>query len=93
MTKDVTLSLRVDRKLSGKLEKMAKRTRRSKSSIAAMAIEHFIEFDAHEMELTKQALGRAEAGGPFISHDDMTKWMRSMGTDGELPLPKPTVKY
>ena len=35
MTKDVTLSLRVDRKLSDKLEKHAKQIGRSKSSVAA----------------------------------------------------------
>ncbi|HXC56251.1 MAG TPA: hypothetical protein VNU97_13210 [Rhizomicrobium sp.] len=93
MTKDVTLSLRVDRKLSGKLEKAAKTLRRSKSSIAAMAIEHFMELDAREMELTAQALQRAEAGGPFISHEDMAKWMRSMATGCELPPPKATLKY
>lgn len=93
MTKDVTLSLRVDRKLSGKLEKAAKQMRRSKSSVAAMAIEQFVALDAREMELTKRALERAKAGGPFISHEDMTKWMKSMGTDKELPVPKPTLKF
>jgi len=93
MTKDVTLSLRVDRKLSGKLEKAAKQLNRSKSSLAAIAIERFIEMDAHEMELTMRALASAEAGGPFIAHEDMVKWIRSLGTKNELPPPKATLKY
>lgn len=91
--KDVTLSLRVDRKLSGKLEKTAKRLNRSKSSVAAMAIERFVELDAKDMELTAQALARAEAGGPFIAHEDMVKWMKSLAAGNELPPPKPTLKF
>ena len=92
MSKDVTLSLRLDRKLSDKLEKHAKQSRRSKSSVAAWAIENYLATEAEEIAKTKAALARAEAGGPFIAHDDMVKWMTSLGTENELPPPKPTVK-
>lgn len=92
MTKDVTLSLRVDRKLSSKLEKRAKRVGRSKSSLAAWAIEQYLLSEEEDEALTRQAIADAEAGGPFISHEEMTKWMRSLGTENELPPPKATIK-
>ena len=93
MTKDVTLSLRIDRKLSNKLEKQAKRHHRSKSSLAALAIENFLEIEAQEIEKTKRALARAKAGGPFISNEDMTRWLDSLGTKNPLPRPKATIRF
>ncbi|MBN9571004.1 MAG: hypothetical protein J0H30_08140 [Alphaproteobacteria bacterium] len=42
MTKDDTLSLRIDRKLSDKLARRARQAKRSKSSLAAYAIENFL---------------------------------------------------
>lgn len=93
MTKDVTLSLRIDKKLSDKLDKEAKQTKRSKSSLAAIAIENFFEIQAMEIEKTKRALARSKAGGPFISNEDMMRWLDSWGTEDELPPPKATIRF
>ncbi len=92
MAKDVTLSLRVDSKLSSKLEKEAKRSGRSKSSLAVWAIEQFLLTEEQEEALTRKALAESEAGGPSVSHDDMVAWLRSWGTDNELPPPTPKLK-
>jgi predicted transcriptional regulator len=48
--------------------------------------------EEQEDALTQEALAQAKAGGPFIPHEDMVKWMNSLGTDNELPPPHPTVK-
>jgi RHH-type transcriptional regulator, rel operon repressor / antitoxin RelB len=93
MTKDVTLSLRIDRKLSDKLERRARQTKRSKSSLAALAIENFLTIEAMEVAKTERALARAKAGGPFASHEDVVRWMESWGTENELPRPKATIKF
>jgi RHH-type transcriptional regulator, rel operon repressor / antitoxin RelB len=92
ITKDVTFSLRIDRKLSDKLERHAKQAKRSKSSFAAIAIENYLEIEAREIEKTKRALARAKAGGPFVAHEDVMRWMESWGTEKELPRPKATIK-
>lgn len=92
MTKDVTLSLRIDRKLSNKLEKHARQAKRSKSYMAVVAIEKFLEIEAMEIEKTKRALARAKAGGPFISNEDMTRWLDSLGTDAQLPRPTTNIR-
>lgn len=93
MTKDVTLSLRIDRKLSDKLERRARQTKRSKSSVVAMMIENAFEIEAQEIAKIKRTLERAKAGGPFIAHEDMVRWMESLGTDKPLPKPKATIRF
>ncbi|MGH6870581.1 MAG: CopG family ribbon-helix-helix protein [Rhizomicrobium sp.] len=92
MTKDVTLSLRIDRKLSNKLEKHARQAKRSKSALAAIAIENFFEIQAQEIALTRHALARSKAGAPMIAHEDVVRWLESWGKPNELPRPKATVK-
>jgi len=92
MTKDVTLSLRIDRKLSDKLARRARQAKRSKSSLAAYAIENFLEIEAQEIALTRQALARSKAGALMIAHEDVDRWLKSWGTPNELPRPKATVK-
>ncbi|MBV8976354.1 MAG: hypothetical protein JO261_03625 [Alphaproteobacteria bacterium] len=91
MTKDVTLSLRIDRKLSDKLERRARQAKRSKSSFAAIAISNFLEIEAMEIQKIKNSLASAKAGGPFAAHEDVMKWIESWGTDNELPPPKTTI--
>jgi predicted transcriptional regulator len=89
MTKDVTLSLRIDRKLSDKLDRRARQAKRSKSSLAAIAIENFFEIEAMEIEKTKQVIARVKAGEPTVPHEDVMRWIKSWGTENELPRPKP----
>jgi predicted transcriptional regulator len=92
MTKDVTLSLRMDRKLSDRLEKRAKQMRRSKSSVAAWAIENQLTVEAEEIARTKAALARSKAGAPAIPHKDVVRWLKSWGTENELPPPRPKAR-
>ncbi len=92
MNKDVTLSLRIDRKLSNKLEKHARQAKRSKSSLAATAIENYLDVQAQELESTRQALARAKSGGPFAAQEDVARWLDSWGTPDELPPPRATLK-
>jgi predicted transcriptional regulator len=88
MTKDVTLSLRVDRKLSEKLDKEAKRHHRSKSALAVIAIENFLEIQEMEIQRIKRTLARVKAGEPTIPHEDVMRWIKSWGTPNELPPPR-----
>lgn len=93
MTKDVTLSLRIDRKLSNKLDKRARQAKRSKSALVAHAIANLFEIEEQEIALTKQALARSKAGGPFVSNEDMMRWLESWGTENELPPPEATIRF
>ena len=93
MTKDVTLSLRIDRKLSDKLERRARQIKRSKSSLATIAIESYFALETMEIARIKRTLAEARAGGPFVANDDVIRWIESWGTENELPRPKATIKY
>jgi len=92
MTKDVTLSLRIDRKLSNRLEKRARQAKRSKSSLVAHAVEAFFEMEDEQMASIRRSLAQAKAGGPFVEHEDVMRWIESWGTPNELPRPKATIR-
>jgi predicted transcriptional regulator len=92
MTKDVTVSLRMDRKLSDRIDKHAKKSRRSKSSFVTLALESYLAIEAEELALTKAALARSRAGASTIPHEDVVRWMKSWGTKNELPPPSPKAR-
>jgi predicted transcriptional regulator len=54
MAKDVSLSVRIDRKLSNKLEKLARQARRSKSAMAIFAIETYLDVQDQKREVEKR---------------------------------------
>lgn len=37
-----------------------------------------------------EALADSEAGKPTVAHEDVSAWLKSLGTDQELPLPDPS---
>ena len=58
-----------------------------------MMIENAFEIEAQEIAKIKQTLAEAKAGGPFVAHEEVVRWMESWGTDNELPRPKATIKF
>ena len=37
----------------------------------------------------KEGLAEDEQGVPGVRHEEVVRWMRSWGTDHELPMPEP----
>ena len=66
------LTLRVDTKTKAKLDKLAKATRRSKSFLAAEAIERYLEIEAWQIKEIKQAIKEADAGD-FVGDAEFAK--------------------
>jgi len=66
------LTLRVDTKTKAKLDKLAEATRRSKSFLAAEAIERYLEVEAWQIKEIKQAIKEADAGD-FVSDTEFAK--------------------
>jgi predicted transcriptional regulator len=56
------LTLRVSAKTKRQLEKLAAATNRSKSFLAAEALERYLELEAWQIKEIKQALAEADAG-------------------------------
>jgi predicted transcriptional regulator len=66
------LTLRVDAKIKAKLDKLAQATKRSKSFLAAEAIERYLEVEAWQIKEIEQAIKEADAGY-FVSDTEFAK--------------------
>jgi predicted transcriptional regulator len=83
-------SIRFDAKLKARLEKEAKRRDRPVGYIVNRAVKsYFGELDRLEKELD-DAVAEADKG-IFISGEKVFEWMRSWGTENELPPPEPDI--
>ncbi|HUI77178.1 MAG TPA: CopG family ribbon-helix-helix protein [Bryobacteraceae bacterium] len=82
-----TLSVRIDSETKKRLDALAKRSKRSKSFLAAEAIAAYIE--AEEWQLGEIHAGIAELdSGQHVSHEKVLKWLKSWGKPRETKAPK-----
>ena len=82
-----TFSVRVDRSTKKRLEKLAKSTGRSRSFLAAEAINGYLEVNEWQVTGIKRALASLDRG-EGISHDLVKDWVASWGRADERPVPK-----
>jgi len=90
MTAD-NLIVRLTPGLKQELEALARDMGRDSAEVVTMAIQAYIEADAWQVRHIREALDEAESGAPGVPHEEVVKWMESLGTDNELsrPMPKP----
>jgi len=82
-----TLSIRLDASTKLRLDILAKRSKRSKSFLAAEAIAAYVQ--AEEWQLAEIDAGLEELNaGEGIGHDEVSKWLRSWGQKGETKAPR-----
>jgi predicted transcriptional regulator len=82
-----TLSVRIDSETKQRLDQLARRSKRSKSFLAAEAIAAYIE--AEEWQLGEIEAGMAELDrGQSISHERVSTWLRSWGSKVERKPPR-----
>ncbi len=81
-----TLSLRIDEKTKEQLEALAKRSRRSKSFLAAEAIAAYVQAESWQLEQIAAGLDDLEEGRT-VGHEDVAGWLQSWGTPGERKTP------
>lgn len=81
-----TLSLRIDEDTKDRLEALAKRSRRSKSFLAAEAIASYVEAESWQLDETAAGLDDLEQRRT-VDHDAVAEWLRSWGApdEGEPP--------
>jgi predicted transcriptional regulator len=90
MAESTTITVRIGKDVKERLDALAESTRRSKSYLAAEAIAQYVDTNAWQVAQIKDAIREADAGGPFISHEEVKRWALSLGTPHELPRPKGT---
>ncbi len=80
-------SVRVDAAAKRRLEKLAKSTGRSRSFLAAEAINEYLDVNEWQVEGVKQAIASLDRG-QGIAHERVKQWVASWGTRRERPAPK-----
>jgi RHH-type rel operon transcriptional repressor/antitoxin RelB len=82
-----TLSIRVDADTKKRLDALSKRSKRSKSFLAAEAIAIYVE--SEEWQFGELQAGMAELeSGQEVSHEKVSKWLKSWDKPGETKAPK-----
>lgn len=82
MSDSTTLTFRIDSATKARLEKLAERTRRSKSFLANEAVENFLEVQEWQIAGIEKAI-EAFDRGESISHEEMLAWLDSLDAAGE----------
>jgi predicted transcriptional regulator len=90
MTETGTVTVRLDAQLKKKLEALAISTHRSKSWLAAEAIAAYVEENAWQIEQIEEAVKEADKPEQeWISHEQVSSWLDSWGTEDEKDVPCP----
>jgi len=85
----VTLSVRIQPEAREQLETLAHATGRTKSFLAAEAIEHYLSMQTWQINGIKKSIKKAnDKNATFIEHEQVLTWLASWGDDKEQDPPK-----
>ncbi len=76
-----TISARINTKTLKQLEKLSKATKRSKSFLAAEAIEKYIEEQSWQIQAIEKGIKEANKGH-FATDTEISKYHKKWGIDG-----------
>jgi predicted transcriptional regulator len=88
MSESTTITVRVDQSTKDRLDAVARSSRRSRSFLAAEAIEEYLAVQEWQMQGIRQGLRSLEEG-KGIPHSKVSEWVRSWGKPDERAKPKP----
>jgi RHH-type rel operon transcriptional repressor/antitoxin RelB len=82
-----TLSIRIDSETKTRLDALAKLSKRSKSFLAAEAIAAYVESEAWQIGEIQAGIADLDSG-EMVSHEKVSKWLKSWGRPGETKAPR-----
>jgi len=82
------ITFRLEDEKRAALDRLAEEQDRDRSYILNQAVTAYLETQAWQRRHIEAALREAEAGGPFVSHEAMERWLESWGEEDELPPPE-----
>jgi len=85
--RSTTFTVRVDVAAKKRLERLAKSTGRSRSFLAAEAINEYLGVNEWQVAGIKQAIASLDRG-EAIQHEQVKEWITSWGSKKERPIPK-----
>ena len=85
----VTLSLRISPNIREQLKTLSEVTHRTKSFLAAEAIECYLAAQTWQTKAVEKSLRKANGRkANFVHHAEVVEWLNSWGTKGEMKSPK-----
>ena len=85
--RSTTFTVRVDSAAKKRLEPLAKRTGRSRSFLAAEAINEYLDVNEWQVAGVKRAIVSLD-GGEGVPLEQVKDWVASWDSSGERPIPK-----
>lgn len=83
-----TVSIRLDEDVLINLDKLSKITDRSKSWLMGHAVKQYVEHESWQVEAIEKTFSKVEDGtAKFVSHEQVSEWMNSWGTEDEKKSP------
>ncbi len=82
-----TFTVRVDSSVKRRLEKLAKSTGRSRSFLAAEAIDAYLDVNEWQVDGIKRGIASIDRG-ESVAHETVKDWVASWGGESERPLPE-----
>jgi RHH-type rel operon transcriptional repressor/antitoxin RelB len=85
--RSTTFTVRVDASAKKRLERLAKNSGRSRSFLAAEAINEYLDVNEWQVAGIRQAIASLDRG-EGVPHQQVKDWITSWGSDREQPIPK-----
>jgi len=82
-----TLSIRINSETKERLDALSKRSKRSKSFLAAEAIAAYVESEMWQLAELQTGIADLDSGQE-VSHDKVSKWLNSWGKPGKSKVPR-----
>ena len=82
-----TLSIRIDSETKKRLDAVSKRSRRSRSFLAAEAIAAYVEAEEWQLGEIQAGIKDLDAGNE-IGHEQVSKWLKTWGKRVEAKAPR-----
>src|SRR4030067_149462 len=90
MADKVAMAVKLDVKTRERLQALGNARRRSPHWLMCEAIQLYLkreEEEERERALVRERLARYDATGEYVAQEDVTAWLKSWGTDHQLPRP------
>jgi RHH-type transcriptional regulator, rel operon repressor / antitoxin RelB len=84
-----TFTVRVESEVKKRLEKLARSTGRTRSFLAAEALNEYLDVNEWQVAGVKRAIASLDRG-EGLSHEEVKDWVKSWGRKRERPVP-PTI--
>jgi predicted transcriptional regulator len=86
-----TFTVRLESDVKKRLEKLARSTGRTRSFLAAQALNDYLDLNEWQVAGVKRAIASLDRGDS-VAHNDVKDWVGSWGRKRERPAPKRSAK-